>query len=82
MQGRSSIRSTTDSAVDTLQDEVLGLTFLELACDDASARFKLMTSDPHAAPSDYEKALILHRAMCLWPLRNELRYTAPLRSQP
>lgn len=82
IQGRSSIRSTTDSAVDTLQDEVLALTFLEFACDDAVARYKLITSDPHAAPRDYERALVLHRAMRIWPLRNELRYTAPLRSQP
>lgn len=51
-----------------MRDEVLALTFLELACDDASARFN-------------ERALVLHRAMRIWPLRNELRYTVPLDGQ-
>ncbi|KAI6157126.1 hypothetical protein BKA82DRAFT_13281 [Pisolithus tinctorius] len=98
------VRSTTGSKVDTLQDEALALAFLELACDDVSAWYKLITSDPRAAPilsqlfeegttpddgmielvmhvvtnpakfkSDYERALVLHRAVCVsGPLRDDL----------
>ncbi|KAG6330701.1 hypothetical protein ID866_8387 [Astraeus odoratus] len=104
MESCGFVRNASGSFLDTIQDEAVAITFLELVSIDIGAWYKLMTSDPCAAPvlsqlfeedtslgdpvmtlvkhvtenpkkfkNDYEKALLLHRTICMsGPTTNSL----------